>query len=113
MTYYVFKAPGGPAHVQQKRETDALMKEYVFLYETENDPGDLRGKQWNGSAWVTPAPDYGRQRATEYPKLSDQMDALWHAMDQGILPKVQPMYAQIKAVKDKYPKPPGGSNNGR
>jgi hypothetical protein len=48
--------------------------------------------------------DYKKLRAAEYPKLGDQVDAIWHAMDQGLLPKIEPMYSEIKAVKDKYPK---------
>ncbi len=52
---------------------------------------------------------YQTRRQYNYPSVGDQMDMLWHAMDRGELPKIQPFYAQIKAVKDKYPKP---SNNG-
>ena len=48
--------------------------------------------------------DYRKLRASAYPKLGDQIDAIWHAMDQGLLPKIEPMYSQIKAVKDKYVK---------
>lgn len=44
------------------------------------------------------------KRAAEYPSIEDQLDSLWHAMDQGVIDKVEPMYSQIKAVKDKYPK---------
>ena len=32
-------------------------------------------------------------------------DMLWHAMDDGLIPKIEPLYSEIKAVKDKYPKP--------
>jgi hypothetical protein len=48
--------------------------------------------------------DYRKLRAAAYPKIGDQIDALWHAMDQGLLPKIEPMYSQIKLVKDKYQK---------
>jgi len=51
--------------------------------------------------------DYRKLRQKEYPSLADQLDALWHAMDAGGLPKVEPFYSQIKAVKDKYKKPVG------
>lgn len=44
------------------------------------------------------------KRAAEYPPIEEQMDALWHAMDRGDIAKVEPMYSQIKAVKDKFPK---------
>ena len=43
--------------------------------------------------------EYQRQRATEYPPIGDQLDALFHA---GVFPAE--MAAAIQAVKDKHPK---------
>lgn len=43
--------------------------------------------------------EYRRFRATEYPPIGDQLDALYHA---GVFPPE--MEAQIQAIKDKYPK---------
>lgn len=43
--------------------------------------------------------EYARKRAAEYPKIGDQLDALYHA---GVFPA--DMTATLKAVKDKYPK---------
>ena len=48
---------------------------------------------------------HGEKRASEYPEIGEQLDALWHAMDKGILPKVDDFYTPIKTVKNKYPKP--------
>jgi len=45
------------------------------------------------------AKQYARKRATEYPSIGDQLDALFHA---GVFPEA--MAAQIQAIKDKYPK---------
>ena len=42
---------------------------------------------------------YQRSRKSEYPSISDQLDALFHA---GVFPT--DMAAKIQAVKDKYPK---------
>jgi len=42
---------------------------------------------------------YQRDRATAYPSIGDQLDALFHA---GIFPAE--MAATIQAVKNKYPK---------
>lgn len=42
---------------------------------------------------------YQRQRAPEYPSITDQLDALFKA---GAFP--EEMAAQIQAIKDKYPK---------
>ena len=44
--------------------------------------------------------DYQQLRAKEYPTISDQLDAMFHA---GMLP--EPLMAQIREVKNKYPKP--------
>jgi hypothetical protein len=48
--------------------------------------------------WVDPNA-YKHQRASEYPPIGDQLDALFHA---GVFPA--DMAAQIQAIKDKYPK---------
>lgn len=45
------------------------------------------------------AASYARSRASEYPAIGDQLDALFHA---GVFP--EDMAAKIQAVKDKYPK---------
>lgn len=45
------------------------------------------------------------KRKAEYPGIADQLDMLWHAMDDGTIPRIEPMYSQIKAVKDGNPKP--------
>jgi len=49
--------------------------------------------------------DYSARRAEQYPALADQLDALWHAMDRGELPKVEGFYGPIQRVKKQYPKP--------
>lgn len=56
-------------------------------------------------AQSAPPPAYDKLRALAYPEVGAQIDALWHAMDDGVLPKIEPMYSQIKAVKEAYPKP--------
>lgn len=43
-------------------------------------------------------------RAKQYPPIGDQLDALWHAMDAGVLPMVAAFYDPIAAVKAAHPK---------
>ena len=50
------------------------------------------------NAWVDPHA-YKSKRQAEYPSIGDQLDALYKA---GVFPAE--LAAQIKAVKDKYPK---------
>lgn len=52
-----------------------------------------------------PTPAYDLARVREYPSLGDQMDMLWHAMDANVIPRIEPLYSQIKAVKAAHPKP--------
>ena len=47
---------------------------------------------------------YSDRRKESYPSIPDQLDMLWHAMDTGILPKVDSFYSINKSVKEKYPK---------
>jgi hypothetical protein len=58
---------------------------------------------------VYDAQEYARDRATEYPTIGDQLDMLWHAIDTGdwtaAKVKLTSFYTELKAVKDKYPKP--------
>ena len=43
-------------------------------------------------------------RSIEYPKLADQLDMLWHAIEENKLDTTSDFYQSLKAVKDKYPK---------
>lgn len=46
-----------------------------------------------------------QKRAAAYPSIQDQLDLLWHAMDDGTIPgKGSPWYTAILAVKTQYPK---------
>ena len=48
------------------------------------------------NAWVDPN-TYKYQRAAEYPSIADQLDTLYHG-------GLDAWKAQIKTIKDKYPK---------
>jgi hypothetical protein len=48
--------------------------------------------------------DYRNSRFVEYPSVKEQLDAIWHSMNSGVLPKAEPFFSLIKTVKDKYPK---------
>ena len=52
------------------------------------------------------AKQYQRSRAKEYPKIGDQLDMLWHSIDESpeLKQKYFKFYEAIKAVKAKYPK---------
>ena len=54
------------------------------------------------------AKQYQRDRADAYPELKEQLDLLWHAIDDGkfnVKSKDTDFYKKLKAVKDANPKP--------
>lgn len=52
-----------------------------------------------------PAPLYDQQRNWEYPPIHDQLDKLWHDIENGTLDTTGEFYSAIKQIKDMYPKP--------
>ena len=50
--------------------------------------------------------DYAQQRKNAYPPIGDQLDMLWHSIDQNpeLKQKYFDFYEAIKQVKVKYPK---------
>ena len=66
-------------------------KYHTFNYATET---------WSDIRTTEQTADSTRStRAGLYPSITAQLDALWHAMDDNILPRVEPIYSQIKQVK--------------
>lgn len=56
-----------------------------------------------------PAPTYDQARRVMYPRVEEQLDMLWHAMDADPPARIEPFYSVIKAVKDANPKPEVGT----
>lgn len=106
MTYFLYVTTEGHADVSTHELDLDLFPGHQFLGESDEMP-DVMGKRYVDGQWVRASgePVYAQSRRYEYPKLGDQMDMIWHAMDRGLIPKIEPLYGQIKAVKDKYPKP--------
>jgi len=52
------------------------------------------------------AKQYQRDRLTEYPPIGDQLDMLWHSIDESpeLKTKYFKFYEACKAIKVKYPK---------
>jgi len=55
-------------------------------------------------AWRDPN-QYKYQRAAAYPSIPEQLDLLWHAMDEGSIPgNKTAWYTAIQSVKTQFPK---------
>ena len=50
---------------------------------------------------------YKVSRSQAYPSITDQLDMLWHAINNGENLKDSQWFNSIKEVKEKYPKPEG------
>lgn len=55
------------------------------------------------------ASEYASRRAGQYPEIGEQLDSLWHDLDDGVISgkDTSEFYAAIKVVKDANPKPVG------
>jgi len=55
---------------------------------------------------IVEQPPYINQRRNAYPEIGDQLDMLWHSIDENaeLKQKYFKCYEAIKAVKAKYPK---------
>lgn len=89
------------------------MKQYKMVngVQVELTQQEIEARQVEEAAWAAEQQryeleeSYKDKRRAEYPPIGDQLDAIYKAMDEGILPKAPEFYDPIKAVKDKYPKP--------
>jgi hypothetical protein len=52
---------------------------------------------------------YKTEREAIYPSIEDQLDQLWHGMNEDATKRIEPFYSNIKAVKEAFPK--DGSKN--
>lgn len=53
---------------------------------------------------VTSSANYRQARAATYPPVAEQLDMLWKAMNDGLLPRAEPFYSTIRGVKTQFPK---------
>lgn len=48
--------------------------------------------------------EYDTSRRKEYPNIEEQLDMLWHDINDGKLDKTGKFYLALKEIKDKYAK---------
>ena len=88
-----------------------------FGIKAENDNGTIKildGSSMPSDAGISTAKAnllakyqnsfYAKKRGVEYPRIGDQLDALYRDIENGTLTKSGEFYLMIKAVKDQYPK---------
>jgi len=80
-------------------------QENITAYDIKNNEINIDWTQVN--AWVdSEQSNYAQQRRNAYPEIGDQLDMLWHSIDQDaeLKQKYFDFYQAIKSVKVKYPK---------
>ena len=87
-------------------------EELLFIVPMENDGSDnwARLQEWldNGNE-ITDNIEwrhmYSSKRNMQYPPIEDQLDMLWHAIDNNALDKTSDFYIRLQEVKSNNPKP--------
>ncbi len=74
-----------------------LGDKYQTCMERYNEINRIRQEEYDNAS-------YDIKRIREYPKIGEQLDMLWHAIDLDTLDKTSDFYNNLKAVKEKYPK---------
>jgi len=80
------------------------------LADVEKDSVDPQTQQVIPGGRVVPPPpplNYSQARRLAYPRVEEQLDMLWHAMDDDPAARIEPFYSVIKMVKDAHPKDGG------
>ena len=74
------------------RDNKPLIPKDVLIAEC-----DVQEEVWLNNA-------HQRVRIDKYPSVKEQLDMIWHAIDQGALDKTSEFYLAIKKIKDENPK---------
>lgn len=76
------------------------------------DPSGLSAPSWdeimeqvNKDELLYTSLQYARSRKSLYPKLEDQLDDIWHAINSGVALNESSWFKGIEEIKEKYPKP--------
>ena len=89
-------------------DAQAAPENSLYAYVESSEPATNDWVYVNGQLSYAPTvieKTYVALRQEAYPSVGAQLDMLWHAMDDGQIPKVEPFYSDILAIKVKYPKP--------
>lgn len=94
-----------------------LQKKFSAYDWTMSDPEDYDTLVWNQVGVDKPSKEfldmkltsarnnYANNRQKMYPHIVEQLDMIWHAIDNGALDKTSLFYTSIKDIKDSFPKP--------
>jgi hypothetical protein len=103
--YYIYVKPDGYPDIQRQELKLELFPGYQFLGTTAHRPDIGDRKMVNGQwVWGGSEPEYIDARRRAYPPIGDQLDALYKAMVDGVIPNVPEFRGPIDEVKGRIPK---------
>ena len=110
--YYLIDAGSGRVHqeVETKEQTFEVADPLEWIEHDHISGADVGDLEYvDGSLQRVPPPveTYDLARRMNYPFTDDQLDLLWHDMDEGRVPgkETSKWYQAIKHIKTRYPKP--------
>lgn len=107
MLYHIYIKDNGCAAIMESMIDLNLFPGYQYFGVSE-DRFYFEGKQHVNGQWVpigSDEPEYQKMRRFSYPTTVVLLQALWQAMDTGVLPKVPGFYDKMKEVNDQFPPP--------
>lgn len=104
--YYLYKRPDNRPELTSHQLTLDIFPGYALVKVLENEinTNGMIFDEHDDLVRELIEPEYVTSRRYAYPPIADQMDAMWHAMDKGLMQKIEPFYTQIKTVKEIFPK---------
>ncbi len=98
-----------PSTTDAEKEFDPVTGQYKNIF----TPGQMAARGWTAPTWAEIEAElndmkaeyasYASKRKRVYPTREEQLDQLWHDIDDGKLDKTGSWYTTIKAIKDANP----------
>jgi len=95
-----------PSTTDAEKEFDPMTGQYKNVF----TPGQMAARGWNAPTWAeitaelndmkTEYASYAGKRKRVYPGFNEQLDQLFHDIEDGKLDKTGSWYTAIKAIKD-------------
>ena len=104
---YIKQKSTGKIIFREEPHSDKTIDNAVVFSGIDKSDLEVAESSWTNEQWTKALHNqlsYDEQRKAEYPSIGDQLDMLWHAIDDGTLDKTSTFYTSLKATKDKYPK---------
>ena len=101
---YIKQKSTGKIIFREEPHSDKTIDNAVVFSGIDKSDLEVAENSWSEDDWIDNSVSYQDKRQIYYPPIGDQLDMLWHAIDDGTLDKTSTFYTSLKATKDKYPK---------